>query len=236
MLDFSVDNNISAVSNSLKQLDPYAIHTVKYVESKTDSFQGKSDPSKTFNVLRVRFSNEDGYYEETIFYPTSQDAERRTFENSDGTTREMASNWERTKFFMAQVMEVLNPDGYKKFCAASSQFKSFDDMANAFIKVLTPAVGKETKLKLMGRTDANGNVRPCLPSFVGVNREGKAFVSTNFIGDRVFFSTYEESKVQQFKNAKPTSMPELGAGPLGEFNAAVEPDKKKDTIDLDDLL
>lgn len=238
MLDFSVDSSVSVVSSSLKQLDPYAIHTVKYVESKTDSFQGKSDPTRTFNVLRVRFSNEDGYYEETIFFPTPQDAERRKFENSDGTTREVASNWERTKFFMAQVMEILNPDGYKKFCAASSQFKSFDDMAAAFIKVLTPAVGKETKLKLMGRTDANGNVRPCLPNFVGVNREGKAFVSTNFIGDRVFFTTYEEGKVQQFKNAKPTAMPELGSDPLGGFNptAVAEPEKKKDTIDLDDLL
>lgn len=235
MLDFAIDSKVSVVSNSVKQLAPYAIYDVKYEKSEIVEFDGKKDPTKHFKVLRVRFSNADGYYEEGIFYPTPQDAERRKFENSDGTTREMPSNWERTKFFMAQVMEVLNPEGYKKFCEISSQFKDFDMMAKAFVKVLEPAVGKETKLKLLGRTDSMGNVHAALPNFLNISKEGQLYVSSNFIGDRVFFSTYEESKVQQFKNAKPTAMPDLAADPLNFTSNAAQP-KKDDVIDLDSLL
>lgn len=235
MLDFSINSSVSAVSNSIKQLAPFAIYDVKYEKSEIVEFDGKKDPSQHYKTLRVRFSNTDGYYEETIFFPTPADAERRKFENSDGTTREIPSNWERTKFFMAQVMEVLNPDGYKKFCEASSKFKDFEMMANAFIKVLEPAVGKETKLKLMGRTDANGNVHAVLPNFLSISKEGQLYVSTNFIGDRVFFSTYEEGQVQKFKNAKPTAMPDLAADPLA-ITPKAEETKKDDVIDLDSLL
>lgn len=235
MLDFSINSSVSAVSNSIKQLAPFAIYDVKYEKSEITEFDGKKDPGKHYKTLRIRFSNTDGYHEETLFFPTPADAERRKFENSDGTTREMPSNWERTKFFMAQVMEVLNPDGYKKFCEASSKFKDFEMMANAFIKVLEPAVGKETKLKLMGRTDANGNVHAVLPNFLNISKDGQLYVSTNFIGDRVFFSTYEEGQVQKFKNAKPTAMPDLAADPLA-ITSKDEETKKDDVIDLDSLL
>lgn len=235
MLDFSINSNVSVVSNNVKQLAPYAIYDVKYEKSEIAEFDGKKDPTQHYKVLRVRFSNADGYYEEAVFYPKPQDAERRKFENSDGTTREVPSNWERTKFFMAQVMEVLNPEGYKKFCEISSQFKDFDMMAKAFIKILEPVVGKETKLKLLGRTDSMGNVNATLPNFLSISREGQLYVSSNFIGDRVFFSTYEEGKVQQFKNAKPTAMPDLAADPLNLTTSTAQP-KKDDVIDLDSLL
>ena len=108
-------------------------------------------------------------------------------------------------------------------------------MANAFIKVLEPAMGKETKLKLMGRTDESGNVHATLPKFLSYNRDGQLYISTNFIGDRVFFSTYEEGQVQKFKNAKPTAMPDLAADPLA-ITPKAEETKKDDVIDLDSLL
>lgn len=235
MLDFSINSSVSAVSNSIKQLAPFAIYDVKYEKSEIVEFDGKKDPSQHFKVLRVRFSNTDGYYEETIFFPTPADGEPKEFKNPDGTVRKMPSNFDRTKFFMAQVMEVLNPDGYKKFCEASSKFKDFEMMANAFIKVLEPAMGKETKLKLMGRTDMNGNVHAVLPNFLNISKEGQLYVSTNFIGDRVFFSTYEEGQVQKFKNAKPTAMPDLAADPLA-ITPKTEEAKKDDVIDLDSLL
>lgn len=235
MLDFSINSSVSAVSNSIKQLAPFAIHDVKYEKSEIVEINGKKDPSQHYKILNVRFSNADGYYEERLFFPTPANAERRKFENPDGTTREVPSNWERTKFFMAQTMEVLNPEGYKKFCEASSKFKDFEMMANAFIKVLEPVVGKETKLKLMGRTDTNGNVHAVLPNFLNINKDGQLYISTNFIGDRVFFSTYEEGQVQKFKNAKPTAMPDLAADPLA-ITSKTEEAKKDDVIDLDSLL
>ena len=235
MLDFSINSSVSAVSNSIKQLAPFAIYDVKYEKSEIVEFDGKKDPSQHYKMLRVRFSNADGYYEETIFFPTPADGEPKEYERPDGTKQKFPSNWDRIKFFMAQVMTVLNPEGYKKFCEASSKFKDFEMMANAFIKVLEPAMGKETKLKLMGRTDESGNVHATLPKFLSYNRDGQLYISTNFIGDRVFFSTYEEGLVQKFKNAKPTAMPDLAADPLA-ITPKAEEAKKDDVIDLDSLL
>ena len=235
MLDFSINNSVSAVSNSIKQLAPFAIYDVKYEKSEIVEFDGKKDPSQHYKTLRVRFSNADGYYEETIFFPTPADGEPKEYERPDGTKQKFPSNWDRIKFFMAQIMTVLNPEGYKKFCEASSKFKDFEMMANAFIKVLEPAMGKETKLKLMGRTDESGNVHATLPKFLSYNRDGQLYISTNFIGDRVFFSTYEEGLVQKFKNAKPTAMPDLAADPLA-ITPKAEEAKKDDVIDLDSLL
>ena len=235
MLDFSINSSVSAVSNSIKQLAPFAIYDVKYEKSEIVEFDGKKDPSQHYKTLRVRFSNADGYYEETIFFPTPADGEPKGYERPDGTKQKFPSNWDRIKFFMAQVMTVLNPEGYKKFCEASSKFKDFEMMANAFIKVLEPAMGKETKLKLMGRTDESGNVHATLPKFLSYNRDGQLYISTNFIGDRVFFSTYEEGLVQKFKNAKPTAMPDLAADPLA-ITPKAEEAKKDDVIDLDSLL
>ena len=235
MLDFSINSSVSPVSNSIKQLAPFAIYDVKYEKSEIVEFDGKKDPSQHYKTLRVRFSNADGYYEETIFFPTPADGEPKEYERPDGTKQKFPSNWDRIKFFMAQVMTVLNPEGYKKFCEASSKFKDFEMMANAFIKVLEPAIGKETKLKLMGRTDESGNVHATLPKFLSYNRDGQLYISTNFIGDRVFFSTYEEGLVQKFKNAKPTAMPDLAADPLA-ITPKTEETKKDDVIDLDSLL
>ncbi len=236
MLDFSINSSVSAVSNSVKQLAPYAIYDVKYEKSEIVEFDGKKDPSQHYKTLRVRFSNADGYYEETIFFPTPADGEPKEYERPDGTKQKFPSNWDRIKFFMAQVMTVLNPEGYKKFCEASSKFKDFEMMAKAFIKILEPAAGKETKLKLMGRTDESGNVHAALPKFLSYSREGQLYVSSNFIGDRVFFSTYEEGLVQKFKNAKPTTMPELAADPLGMTTQVDNKAEKDDVIDLDGLL
>ena len=235
MLDFSINSSVSAVSNSIKQLAPFAIYDVKYEKSEIVEFDGKKDPSQHYKTLRVRFSNADGYYEDTIFFPTPADGQPKEYESPDGTKQKFPSNWDRIKFFMAQVMTVLNPEGYKKFCEASSKFKDFEMMANAFIKVLEPAMGKETKLKLMGRTDESGNVHATLPKFLSYNRDGQLYISTNFIGDRVFFSTYEEGLVQKFKNAKPTAMPDLAADPLA-ITPKAEEAKKDDVIDLDSLL
>ena len=107
--------------------------------------------------------------------------------------------------FIAQVAEVLNPEGFKKMQAASAKFRSFDDVVTAFIKITDSAKGKETNLKLVGRTQ-NGNVVASLPKFVAINKNGEKFTCDNFVGDKLFFSAYEESKKAEYLSAKPTNM------------------------------
>lgn len=205
MFDFNI-SNVQAVSNSKKALAPWGIYDVEFKGCEVKEFQGKTDPTLTFKVLKTRFEGEEGYFEETIFFPKESDAVRQKYQNAQGHDYEVASNWERTKTFIAQLATVLNPEGFKKMQEMSSKFKGFDDMCKALITILTPKIGTKTKIKLIGRTKQDGTVEAVLPKFVGVNKEGQLFTSDNFIGDNLYFKPFEEGKRAAFLNAKPTPM------------------------------
>lgn len=194
-----------ATSNVQQRLKPWGIYPVKFAGARKETIQGKKDPSATYEILKVRFDGEDGYYEESIFYPKDGDDQRPTYTSKDGHEYQGASSFDRTMTFIAQVAEVLNPEGFKKMQETSSKFKSFDDVVKAFITITDKVKGKETKLKLVGRTQ-NGNVVAALPKFVAVNKNGEKFTCDNFLGDKLFFSAYEETKKAEYLNAKPTEM------------------------------
>ena len=194
-----------ATSNTQQRLKPWGIYPVKFAGARKETIQGKKDPSQTYEILKVRFEGEDGYYEESIFYPKPEDAIRQKYKNKEGHEYEVPSNFERTMTFIAQVSEVLNPEGFKKLQAASSRFTSFNEVVNAFIKITDVVKGKETNLKLVGRVQ-NGNITAALPKFVALNKNGEKFTCDNFIGDKLFFSAYEETKKAEYANAKPTAM------------------------------
>lgn len=194
-----------ATSSVQQRLKPWDIYPVKFTGARIETIQGKKDPSQTYTILKVRFDGEDGYYEESIFYPKAGDDIRPEYTSKDGHKYLGASSFDRTMTFIAQVAEVLNPEGFAKMQAASSKFKSFDDVAKAFIQITDKAKGKETKLKLVGRTQ-NGSVQAGLPKFVAISKQGERFCCDNFIGEKLFFSAYEEGKREEYLNAKPTPM------------------------------
>lgn len=197
--------NTQATANVQQRLKPWGIYPVKFSGARKEVIQGKKDPNATYEILKVRFDGEDGYYEESIFYPKAGDEQRPTYTSKDGHEYQGASSFDRTMTFIAQVAEVLNPEGFKKMQEASSKFRSFDDVVKAFITITDKVKGKETNLKLVGRTQ-NGNVVPGLPKFVAINKNGEKFTCDNFIGDKLFFSAYEEARKAEYANAKPTDM------------------------------
>lgn len=194
-----------ATSNVQQRLKPWDIYPVKFAGARVETIQGKKDPSQTYTILKVRFDGEDGFYEESIFYPKAGDDVRPEYTSKDGHKYLGASSFDRTMTFIAQVAEVLNPEGFAKMQAASSKFKTFDNVAKAFIQITDKAKGKETKLKLVGRTQ-NGSIQAALPKFVAVNKQGERFCCDNFLGDKLFFSAYEEGKRAEYTSAKPTAM------------------------------
>jgi hypothetical protein len=123
---------------------------------------------------------------------------------------------------------VLNPEGFEKMQAASSKFKSFDDVANALIKITDKVKGKETRLKLIGR-NRDGKVVAEIPRILGINKEGEAFVADNYIGSKLFFSDYEEGKRAEYLGSKPTDMSKK------EIDIADEQEKDDDEFDLANL-
>jgi len=78
---------------------------------------------------------------------------------------------------------------------------------------------------LVGRNN-NGTVYAALPRACGLNKKGEIF-PVNFIGDNLFFSNYELTQQNAYRNAKPTSM--------NNTNDEVNPDKADNDVDLDGI-
>ena len=226
--NFSSFATTQALSSNQPQLKPWNIYDVKFKGARIDNVQGKKDPNATYTILKVRFEGKEGYYEESIFYPKAGDDKRPTYTSKDGHEYEGASSLDRTMTFIAQVAEVLNPEGFKKMQQMSSKFKTFDDVAKAFITITNPVKDKETKLKLVGR-NRNGSIVASLPRFVAVNKQGERFTCDNFLGDRVFFSAYEEGERKKYRSATPTKTEDL-------VISVDEAPKGSEDINFDSLL
>ena len=189
-LNFALSEE-SAVRTAKRQFNPFEIHTVKFDGSEI-----------------VEVGKDTKYKVLSIFWPTEQDTERPVATAKDGHQYERPSRWEQTKAVIAQTLQVLNPEGYAKFQAASSKFRNFDDMAAAFVKVSNQAVGKETDVKFSGYVNKSGYTQLSFPTIVGVNKQGECFISDNYIGDNVVLSDYEMRRAKEFNNTQPTEMEE----------------------------
>ena len=213
----------SAVRNTRRPLAPWGIYKVKFTGAEISEFKGHKDPNAVYKVLRFNFENEDGYYSESLFFPKEGDDQRRSYESNGGTVQ-MPSNLEVTMATVKQTLQVLCPKGYEAVQKASIKFKSFDDVANAAVKVLDKVKGTETNIKLTGRT-RDGKVVAQIPRLVGINKEGEAFIADNYKGDKLYFSDYEEKKIAEMKKAEPTK-PET----------SIIDTTPADSSDVDDLL
>ena len=143
----------------------------------------------------------------------------------------MPSNFETIMAVVKQTAQVLNPTGFEKMQAASSKFRSFDDVAKALITVTDKVKGKETKLKLIGK-NRDGKVVADIPRIVGINKQGESFISDNYIGDKLFFSDYEEGEREKYMKAKPTEMKSDDS----ITDVAGVDQTSGDDLDLNDLL
>lgn len=193
-----------AVSTSKPRLKPYEIHRVKLADVKVETLKGKKDPDAVYEILKVRFENNDGYYEESIFFPKEGDDKRPTRQNKEGHEVESPSNFERTMSFIAQLGTVIAPKEFERL--KGIPFKTFGELCENFINILKPKFGTETNLKLIGATDKDGNFVPRLPYFLALNKQGEVFVSDNFIGENLFFTEYDLKRKEDLKAKKPTDV------------------------------
>ena len=230
-LNFGSLSTAQGVATGGKRLKSWEIHKVKFMGCRVEELKGKKDPTAVYKLLVTRFENDNGYYEERIFFPNDDSAKRPVFTNSNGHEYEGASNWEQIQTFIMQLLTNINPDKVKNFQAASGKFKSFDDVCAALIKLTDPHKEKEVYLKLVGKTDKDGRINPALPRICGVNKEGVLFVSDNFISTKegvLVFSDYEEGKMKEVKSAKPTNM--------GKVDDVADTSSDDDIDDFEELL
>ncbi len=233
MLDFQIGNDVKLTNDSKRRFAPWEIYDVKLTKVELAEVQGKADPSAVYKMIRVRFENDEGYYEESIFYPSETDTERKKYPRANGTEYEVPSNWERTKMFIYHSLKALNPEGLKKFMLASAKFKNFEMMAKAYVTLMTEVIGTNCQIKLGGRNMKDGTVAPVFPSFVNVGNNGEVYIASNIIGQNLYFSNYEERQRTAFKGAKPTAMPDL----VSEIpTTESEKDNSMKVDDIADLL
>ena len=217
----------SSVRNTRRPLAPWNIYDVKFTGCEVKEFKGKNDTNATYKVIAINFENEDGYFSTSVFFPKEGDDKRPEYENSNGGKQVYPSPFENCMAIVAQTGEILNPEGFKKMQAASSKFKSFDDVANCLIKITDQVKGKETKLKLVGR-NRDGRVVADIPKIVRINSEGIKYISDNYIGDKLYFSDYEATERNKYLNAKPTEVKDT-------MNIDT-PESSNDDFDIDSLL
>ena len=233
-LNFGTFVNAAGVATGSRRLKPWEIHHVKFKGCKIETLQGKKDPTAQYKLFVIRFENDKGYFEERIFFPDDRAAIRPTFTNSNGHEYERPSTWENIQTFIMQLLENINPDKVKNFQAASSKFRSFDDVCNAVIKLTDPHKDKEVFIKLIGKVDKEGRINPIVPYLCSLTKDGELYASDNFISIKegvLGFSDYEETQMKKLKGAKPTPMANVD-----EDVSSADDDTDSDIEDFTDLI
>lgn len=219
----------SAVRSIIRPLAPWEIHDVEFKGAEIRKFQGKKDPNAVYELLTIKYENEDGYFNVDLFFPKDGDDVRPEFDGQNGGKVHMASAFENTMAIIKQTVQILNPKGFDTLQKASVKCTSFEQLAGMVVKVLTPVIGKKIKIKLTGR-NRDGKVVAQIPRILALNKEEEAFICDNYIGEKLFWSDYETTKRDEFLKAKPTDPEKAGEDTVGVDEAP------KDDLDLDSLL
>lgn len=217
----------SYVSTSLPLLKPYGIYSVTFEGFEASEVQGKKDPEQKYQILRIKFKNDDGQYNHSLFVPSSdKDLERRKNTNSNGHETEFPSNAEVFSLMIGHVLSAICPAALEKLAGKDVSYEQLV----AFLKKATdPKIGTETKIKLVG--DSKG--RAIFPNIASIfEAGGEPVITNNCIGSKLGFTDYELRKKEEFANAKPTNMASTSAGkdsdPLNE-----SPIGKEENDDID---
>lgn len=206
-------NETAEVSNSnRKQLEGNLIHEVTFDGCEARDIQGVQDPSKVFKVLDIKFSNESGYFTDTVWEPRESDVQDTP--NSFGGNN--PSNVKQMMFKFQHLIDAVNPELSKLMRLPKGNpdrkelnASTWDALRQLMVKATDPGKGTKTKIKLVNRVkkDSSGNERneAQFPSFfLSYNREGKPYMNSNFIGNGVFWTNKELTRMENAKKATPT--------------------------------
>lgn len=221
MNGFNFNITAGASQSTFKpQLPGNEIYEVTFDGASIEDIQGRKDPSQVYKVLKLRFSNEKGQFEHTIFEPRPEDFERgenKTTRNGEVSTFPTPSNVESMMLLLKHVIDAVLPSVGKKIDEGEVTLggKNWEQLRTNVVTVLEKGKGATTKIKLL--SDNKGN--PRFPGFfTSLNQEGKAYIRNNFVGNTIGFTSYEKTRIDNATSAKPTDMSE----PLGVLSTNTE--------------
>ena len=150
-----------------------------------------------YPIIKLEFTGvgeSKGTFETNLFIPTSEkDMERRTVTNANGHESKRPSSFENFQYTLMQIVEVLNPKGAEKIKENGDKIKTIDQFIDLIFKALKGKENVTTNLKLVGRNN-QGKIFAALPNACGLSKKDEIF-ATNFIGENLFFSNYEETQL-----------------------------------------
>lgn len=212
----SFNFNITAGSsqNTAKsRLTGNEIYTVKFDGCEIVDINGVKEPGKVYKVVKLKFSNDVGYFEHSVFEPRPEDFVRGKSKYTDRNTGEekeitQPSSVENMMLLFKHAIDAINPtiakqidDGTKQIAAAN-----WEELRQFVAKILNVGKGITTQIKLV--KDNKGEAK--FPSYFStlkkdsVTGDFKADIKNNFIGEKLAFTTYEATKIQNEANAAPT--------------------------------
>ena len=211
-LNFSEGQNF--LNNSKPQLKGGDIHKVIFKSATYETFEGKKDTTKgqSFNVFKINFENDEGYYQETIFEPRDDDYKRRE-SDFNGQTIINPARIEEIQLIVAQLVEAVNPGGMAKL--AKKDIPNFKTLCGYITKLTEEHLNTEIELKLI--LDKKGKAR--LPFLATLNKEGKLYPKTNYIGKDLFFTDKEVADINKIKSATPTDTSKLLTDKESEYSS-----------------
>ena len=215
-------------SSSKPQLEGNQICKVKFVGTEIVDIQGKADPTQIYKVIKLKFENENGAFEHTVFEPKEDDFKRG---ENEITTKEgkkekipQASNVESMMLLFKHAIDSINPKIAKEIDdnTKSLSAPSWDALRILVSKILDMGKGTEVSIKLM----KNKKGEATFPGFFAgltkpdaVTGESKAYIRNNFIGNKLAFSAYEKTRISKEATAVPTKVDTFSTAPITSGNS-----------------
>lgn len=217
-MNFSFSNTAGTSQSTAKaKLAPNNIYEVQFDGCEIKDVAGVKDPDKVYKQLILKFSNEEGSFDHTVWEPRPEDFERRETEFKKDNKIEkipQPSNVESMMLLFKHAIDFLNPTVAKQIDEKTRNLgaANWDELRKLVVQILDAGKGTVVKIKLL-KNKAGEAIFPNY--FTGLTRDGVAYVKNNFIGNKVAFTTYELQRINNEATATPT--------PVDNFSVGMEP-------------
>lgn len=218
-------SEIANVGASKGQLEGNKIHDVQF-----DGCEAVELKDGTMKVLRIKFSNDEGVFNHTIFEPRDGDDQ-----DTDGMYGKNPSRIKEMMTLLRHLGAAVCP-ALVEYINSINGSVTWDQIRKKIVEVTTPAIGTKTKIKLLAkkRTDPNTGAErsdAVFPSyFLSYNREGALYMRTKFIGPRLVFTDKELTAIKNQENAKPVS---VSSADTSIFGATAITTQAEDPFNID---
>ena len=214
-MNYSFDETAGISQNGARKvLEGNAIYDVTFDGCEARDIEGKQDPTKVFHVLDIKFSNDDGVFTHTVFEPTPED-----MQDTQGSFGPQPSRVKGMMLLFKHLIDAVNPTLAQAIDKKEKNLNttSWDALRKLMVQATDPGKGTQTKIKLFKKTSNGAAIFPAF--FANYNKDGKLYMSTNFIGNHVFFTNKELDRIARANEATPTDVASLDVNPTAQVDS-----------------